>query len=323
MTTTAPGSLDVAALRALVRATYEQVAEDPRGPFHFHRGPRYAIEILGYDADELATLPALATDRFAGVGNPLAIGPVHADETVLDHACGAGMDLLLAARRVGAWGRVIGVDMTPAMRACAASAARQAGLGGIVEVRAGVFEDLPVEDDSVDVVISNGVLNLAPDKRRVLEEVARVLRPGGRLYLADVTVARPFSAGAQADPELWAACIAGALPAPEILALLAEAGFVGGRVTREVESFRGTAAEAQVRPDMRIRGTSFFARKQRARDLERQRCTEAEIARAVDEYLNRWTFLGSGMTHPRFVAALGRLSPFARDSIATIAPAFC
>jgi SAM-dependent methyltransferase len=259
MTASCRTDLDVTALRELVRATYEQVAQDPHGAFHFHRGPRYAVDYLGYDAAEVTSLPAIATERFAGVGNPFAIGPVHPGETVLDHACGAGMDLLLAARRVGARGRALGVDMTPTMRACASTAARQAHLDGMVEIRAGLFEDLPVEDRSIDLVISNGVLNLAPDKRRVLAEVARVLRPGGRLYLADVTVARAFSTGVRGSAELWAACIGGALPAAEILILLSEVGMVGARATAEVESFRNTSAEQRVRREMRIRGTSFVA----------------------------------------------------------------
>ena len=259
MTTSCTRELDVVELRERIRATYQHVAEEPDGPFHFHRGRHYAVEYLGYDAAELATIPATAVDRFAGVGNPFEIGPVQPNEVVLDHACGAGMDVLLAARRVGPGGRVLGVDMTPAMRACAASAAHQAGLDGVVEIRAGLFEDLPVEDASVDVVISNGVLNLAPDKRRVLEEASRVLRRGGRLYLADVTVARPFSAAVRADAELWAACIGGALPATEVLALLAEVGFDGARVTGQTDAFRDTPAEDRVRRDMDIRGTTFFA----------------------------------------------------------------
>ena len=178
MATTCPIGFDVAGLRAQVLATYDRVARDPGGDFHFHRGPRYAADYLGYDAGELALLPAASTARFAGVGNPLRIGPIHPGETVLDHACGAGMDLLLAARRVGRRGHVIGVDMTPAMREVAIRAAADGGLSDIVTIRAGYFERLPVADESVDVVISNGVINLAPDKSQVFAEIHRVLRPG-------------------------------------------------------------------------------------------------------------------------------------------------
>src|SRR5437762_12978130 len=164
MAATCPVGFDVAGLRAKVLATYDRVARDPGSDFHFHRGPRYAVDYLRYDADELASLPEACTARFAGVGNPLRIGPIDPGETVLDHACGAGMDLLLAASRVGPRGHAIGVDMTSAMRDVASNAAAEAGLGAIVMVRAGFFEQLPVNDASIDVVISNGVVNLAPDK---------------------------------------------------------------------------------------------------------------------------------------------------------------
>jgi len=256
-----PTGFNVDELRAQVRATYERVAREPHGEFHFHRGPDYAADYLGYDRAELATLPELATARFAGVGNPLAIGPVHPGETVLDHACGAGMDLLLAARHVGPRGRAIGVDMTPAMRACAAAAAHEAGLDGVVEIRAGLFEDLPVEDASVDVVISNGVVNLAPDKTRVLREIVRVLKPGGRMYLADVVVEHEFSLRVRNNPELWAACIGGALAEAELYEVSAAAGLTNTRVTARFASFRDTSAEDKVSPEMRIRAVNFHARK--------------------------------------------------------------
>jgi SAM-dependent methyltransferase len=160
MAARSPIGFDIAHLRDQVRRTYERVARDPGGDFHFHVGPAYAAEYLDYDRRELDALPSIATARFAGVGNPIAAGRIRTGETVLDHACGAGTDLLLAARRVGRSGRAIGVDMTPAMRACAVQAARTAGLDDIVEVRAGLLEELPVDDASMDVVISNGVVNL-------------------------------------------------------------------------------------------------------------------------------------------------------------------
>jgi len=188
MAATSPAGFDVARLRGQILATCDRVAREPHGEFHFHRGPGYAADYLEYDAAELALLPAEATARFAGVGNPLRIGPLAPGETVLDHACGAGMDLLLAARRIGPAGRAIGVDMTPAMRASAAAGAHKAGLDRVVEIRAGFLEDLPVEDESVDVVISNGVVNLSPRKARVLAECARVLRRDGELCVADLTV---------------------------------------------------------------------------------------------------------------------------------------
>lgn len=250
---------DVEQLRAQVIATYDRVARDPDGDFHFHRGPRYASEYPGYDAAKLATLPVLATARFAGVGNPHRIDAIAAGETVLDHACGAGMDLLIAARSIGPGGHAIGVDLTPAMRDCAELAAEQAGLSERVEILAGSMEELPVPDASVDVVISNGVVNLAPDKRRVFREIYRVLKPGGRLLLADVIVARELRIEARENPWLWAACIAGALTEPELIDLSNETGLWGGAITERFDCFRDTSAEAKVSKDLQVHAVNFFA----------------------------------------------------------------
>jgi len=205
MATTCPVGFDVDRLRGLVREEYDRVAREPQGTFHFHRGPDYACRMLRYDPEELATIPAESTASFAGVGNPHRIGPIALGETVLDIGCGAGMDLLLAAHRAGASGQAIGVDMTPSMLELAKRGAIKAGLWESVEVRRGMAEELPVESETVDVVISNGVLNLSPDKDRAFREVFRVLRPGGRLYLADVVVQRELSLAARSDVDLWAA----------------------------------------------------------------------------------------------------------------------
>jgi arsenite methyltransferase len=261
MATTAPIHFDVSYLRSQVIVTYDRVARAPHEHYHFHRGPDYAHDFLGYDREELAALPRLATERFAGVGNPLAIGPIKAGATLLDHACGGGMDLLLAARRIGPSGRAIGVDMTPAMVEAASEAARQAELDAIVEIHQGFYEALPVPDGSVDVVISNGVLNLAPDKAAVLEEIYRVLKPGGSLYLADVVVQRELTLEARSNPELWAACVAGALVESELPAVAAASGLVGGRVVRRFNCFYDTTAEAKVAKDLFIQSVNFHARK--------------------------------------------------------------
>lgn len=270
MATTAPRHFDTNYLRTQVIATYDQVAREPGAHYHFHRGSDYAADFLGYDRTELAALPPIATERFAGVGNPLAIGPVAPGATVLDHACGAGMDLLLAARRLGPCGRAIGVDMTPAMVASAREAARQAGLSHRVEVHQGVYEDLPIPDASVDLVISNGVLNLAPDKAAVLDEILRVLKPGGHLYLADVVVQRELTLEARGNPELWAACIAGALVESELPVLAAQRGLVDGRVVRRFNCFYDTSAEVKVAKDLFIQSVNFQARKPEDREARRQ-----------------------------------------------------
>jgi arsenite methyltransferase len=259
-----PTRFDVDRLREQVRALYTRLAASPDDRFHFHHGLDYAAERLGYDRAELASLPAGSTSRFAGVGNPLRVGPLRAGETVLDHACGAGVDLLLAARRVGPSGRVIGVDMTPGMREQVTAAAAEAGLADTVEVRAGLLEDLPLPSGSVDVVISNGVVNLSPDKPRVFQEIARVLRPGGRLYLADVVVARELRLEVREDPELWASCIGGAVREEELQALAADAGLHGGRVTERFDCFAGAAAGDKVSLDLHVHGANFFAQKEGA-----------------------------------------------------------
>lgn len=202
---TGPACFPAENLRRKVETVYDRLAVRPDERFHFHHGAEYACRVLRYDREEIAALPAEVTRSFAGLGNPHRIEPIEAGATVLDIGCGAGTDLLLAARRVGPRGRAIGVDMTEAMRERAVAGARTLGLADRVTVLDGLAEALPIEDGSVDVVISNGVLNLAPDKDRAFAEIARVLRPGGRLQLADATTKLPFGADARDDIDLWAA----------------------------------------------------------------------------------------------------------------------
>jgi arsenite methyltransferase len=197
-----PVDLNTAVLRSEISNIYGRVAENPDGEFHFHRGPAYAVEFLGYDSDELAELPADCTASFAGIGNPLAIGPIHEGETVLDVGCGAGMDLLLAAKRAGLTGYVIGIDMTEAMVERARKSAAAAGIYQI-EVRQGDATALPVADASIDVVSSNGVLNLVPEKERGFAEIMRVLKRGGRLHLADIALNFELPEDARRNIDLW------------------------------------------------------------------------------------------------------------------------
>lgn len=202
MTLYCPVDLDVRTLRREIEAVYSRVATSPSEDFHFHRGPDYAASRLGYDAAELAALPPEVTASFAGVGNPHAIADLPEGTTVVDIGCGAGTDLLLAARRVGPAGRAIGIDMTEAMLTRAAAGARLAGLTN-VEVHEGDATRLPLADASVDVVISNGVLNLVPDKPSAVAEMARVLKPGGRVQLADILIAETLPDDALRDIDLW------------------------------------------------------------------------------------------------------------------------
>lgn len=202
MAVSCPIGFDVASLRDEVRTMYSRVATAPDGEFHFHRGPDYAVARLGYPADELAALPLDVVSAFAGVANPHAIGRIPEGSVVVDIGCGAGTDVLLAARRAGPRGRAIGVDMTEAMRGRARAGADVCGLTN-VEVREGDATRLPLDDASVDVVISNGVLNLVPEKERAVAEIARVLKPGGRVQLADIIIGEVLPDQALHDIDLW------------------------------------------------------------------------------------------------------------------------
>lgn len=202
MALSCPTDLDVGKLRQAIQSMYARVAEDPSGAFHFHRGAGYAATLLEYDADDLAKLPIEATASFAGVGNPFIAGNPAPGMTVVDIGSGTGMDVLLAAGHVGPTGRVIGVDPNEAMLEKARGAAARIAAKQ-VEFRMGSAEALPVDSESVDLVISNGVLNLAPDKLAAFREIFRVLKPGGRLQLADIVVSNELSEGIRRDIDLW------------------------------------------------------------------------------------------------------------------------
>lgn len=194
-------ALDRAVLREAIQHEYEEVAACPSNGFHFHVGRALASR-LDYPAEQVAALPDAAVESFAGVGNPFALGPLQPGEIVIDLGSGAGFDAILAARQVGPTGRVIGVDMTPAMLTKASANATTLGLAQI-EFREGYIEALPVSDVSADVIISNGVINLSPDKETVFAEAYRVLKPGGRLQFADIVVAREVPVDARNDISLW------------------------------------------------------------------------------------------------------------------------
>jgi arsenite methyltransferase len=194
-------ALDRAQLRSAIQDEYTEVAARPWQGFHFHTG-RFLADRLGYPADRVAALPDRVVESFAGVGNPFSWGDLAPGERVVDLGSGAGFDAVLAAQMVGLSGHVLGIDMTPAMIAKARANAALLGLAN-VEFREGYLEALPVPDASVDVVISNGVVNLCPDKAAVLAEAYRVLRPGGRLQLADIVVGTAVPDDAKQDIALW------------------------------------------------------------------------------------------------------------------------
>jgi SAM-dependent methyltransferase len=193
--------LDVDVLRTAIQEEYAEVAACPMKGFHFHTG-RFLADRLGYPADRVDTLPDPVVESFAGVGNPFSWGDLQPGETVVDLGCGAGFDTILAAQMVGADGQVVGVDMTPAMLTKARRNAELLDLGN-VDLREGYLEELPVADTTADVVISNGVINLCPNKATVLAEAFSVLKPSGRLQIADIIVAKPVPEGAKQDIALW------------------------------------------------------------------------------------------------------------------------
>ncbi len=212
-----------------VKDMYRRVAQEPGGDFHFEMG-RVLAERLGYAPDDLDRIPAEAIESFAGVGYYFHLADLKEGESVLDLGSGSGTDTFVAALRVGPSGRVVGVDMTDEQRAKAERLRDGAGLSHVTYLKA-YIEELPVDDANFDAVISNGVINLSPDKSRVFGEVARVLKPGGRLAISDIVTETQLPEGIVCDATLWAACIGGAMQQDDYGAAIEAAGLKV--VTRE------------------------------------------------------------------------------------------
>lgn len=195
--------VDPATLREEVKSKYREVAANPHGEFHFHTG-RAAAKRLGYDSALVERMPDAAVESFAGVANPFALRGLEPGEKVVDAGSGAGFDCFIAAQQVGPGGSVVGVDMLPEMLEKSRASAKRMELAN-VEFREGIIEKMPVPDGWADVVISNGVINLCADKKLALQEIWRVLKPGGRLQFADIANGKPVPAAALRNIDLWTA----------------------------------------------------------------------------------------------------------------------
>lgn len=217
-------TLDVQTLEAKVKDMYRLVAQEPTGHFHFELGRELALR-LGYDAPRLAAVPSQAVDSFAGVGHFFDLAYLKPGEKVVDLGSGSGMDAFYAAGLVGATGRVTGIDFTAEQLAKARGLANESGTTH-VEFREGRIEQLPLPDGDMDCVISNGVINLVPDKQAVFAEAARVLRAGGRLAIADIVTEEPLTEAIVCNVDLWASCIGGAPQQESYLAAIEGAGLV-------------------------------------------------------------------------------------------------
>ena len=215
-------TLNVQELTSKVQAIYKQVAEEPEREYHFEMG-RTLAERLGYAAANLDSIPQEAIASFAGVGYYFELAQLQTGESVVDLGSGSGMDSFLAAHLVGQQGRVIGIDMTDAQLHKAESLRQRDGLEN-VSFQKSFIEDLALEDASADVVISNGVINLSPDKEKVFKEIARVLKPGGRLALSDIVTEKQLTEAITCNASLWAACIGGAAQEQSYQDMIEQAG---------------------------------------------------------------------------------------------------
>jgi SAM-dependent methyltransferase len=220
-----------------VEEMYTDVASRPGAVFHFPTG-RLACLFVGYPAEQLDCLPPEATESFAGVGYPFAADVIRAGDTVLDIGSGSGTDALIAAMLTGPTGVVYALDMTQAMREKLARNVTAMKIGH-VQVIEGNAEQIPLPDASIDVVTSNGVLNLVPDKPAAFAEIARVLKPSGRLQISDIALRVPVSEQSRADPRLWAECVVGAIVENDYVSLLRAAG-LDVEVFRDMDYFAGS-----------------------------------------------------------------------------------
>ncbi|MDH3326456.1 MAG: methyltransferase domain-containing protein [Gammaproteobacteria bacterium] len=246
-------------LELKVKEMYRDVAEDPNGDFHFEMG-RVMAERLGYPATELDDIPAEAIASFAGVGYYFDLAKLKPGERVIDLGSGSGMDTFFAALQVGQDGNVVGIDMTDAQLNKSSQLRDRTGFVNVTYQKA-YIQSVPEKDESFDAVISNGVVNLAPDKSKVFKEAARLLKPGGRLALADIVTERQLPGDITCDATLWAACIGGALQQDDYIAAIEAAGLVIEHVQDNPEyHFISESAEWATRT-FGVKSVSILARK--------------------------------------------------------------
>lgn len=252
-------NVDRAALEAKVKDMYTHVAETPHGEFHFEMG-RAMAERLGYAAADLDRIPSEAIDSFAGVGHFFHLAALKPGERVVDLGSGSGMDSFIASLKVGANGRVVGIDMTDAQLAKARRLAAPDSFGN-VSYRQAYIEDTGLEAGTFDCVISNGVINLAPDKPRVFREAARLLRQGGRLAIADIVTEQPLPEGVVCNADLWAACIGGARQRDDYRSAIEAAGLAVDTIeeNRQYQFISDSAKGATAK--WGVKSVSILARK--------------------------------------------------------------
>jgi len=225
-----------------VQEMYAEVAACPAKGFHFPVG-RPACEYVGYPTAELDSIPSTAVESFAGVGYPFDVNVIRKGDTVCDIGSGAGTDILIAALKTGPTGKVYGIDFTDAMLEKAAENIRMAGLDNVSVIK-GEAESIPLPDSCVDVVTTNGVLNLVPDKSIAIQEIRRILKYGGSIQISDIVLGRDLSEKSRNNPQLWAECIVGAVPEARYLELIRKAGFVDVTVLNRKEYFEKSSSDS-------------------------------------------------------------------------------
>ncbi len=239
---TSTADLDEQQVKTAVQEMYEEVAACPNKEFHFPTG-RISCLHLGYPEEELDAIPPSSIEPFAGVGYPFLADVISPGDTVVDIGSGSGVDALIAALKAGPEGRIIGIDITPAMIEKARESIEKAGADHI-RILEGRADEIPLEDATADVVSSNGVINLVPDKKKAFEEIYRILRHGGHIQISDIVLSKPVSGKSKANPQLWAECIVGAEPVEVYLDLIRSAGFENVSVIDRLDYFGRSSNES-------------------------------------------------------------------------------